>query len=374
MTIFCQVNTINTSSSTIKDVFNPLTGTNEKIIYSHENNEDKNSLKVQLFSANCNTDFWTIKSDGEIQQWSLINDSVIGGDTILAGGGTSLAYCGIESPTFYCVQYPFYGITYYDSINGWLNIQTAVNRIINNGGHKGDQYFMGNVDGNNTILYYFDGTNLNTIDSLISETFVVADIAVDTLGRAWLFTGVNETSMTHLNVYNSTGLITSYTISYNSNHNYGSFFLNDTLYVGMGEHNPVHKNSIVPIIIDGDEASLGTPISFPDVGYYDMASCQHVQTPVSIGLELDNKFISKLRVNPNPFQTSTTISYELQQSSTLQITIFNHLGKQVSFIQQNQSEGKQQISWDATGQPSGIYYFRLQAGEQVAIGKLLLVR
>lgn len=77
---------------------------------------------------------------------------------------------------------------------------------------------------------------------------------------------------------------------------------------------------------------------------------------------------------PNPFTTSSTISYDLTQSSTVTITFFNHLGKQVDFIQINQSKGKQQITWNAESQPVGIYYFRLQAGEQTATGKLLLVR
>ncbi len=81
-----------------------------------------------------------------------------------------------------------------------------------------------------------------------------------------------------------------------------------------------------------------------------------------------------LKITPNPFNNSTTISYNLPQQATVQISIFNHLGKQVDFIQQNQSSGKQQITWDASGLPSGVYYFRMQAGEQVASGKLLLVK
>ncbi len=80
------------------------------------------------------------------------------------------------------------------------------------------------------------------------------------------------------------------------------------------------------------------------------------------------------RCFPNPFSNSTTIEYTLQQSATVQISIFNHLGKQVGLIQQNQSVGKQQITWDASGLPTGVYYFRLKAGDQLASGKMVVVR
>lgn len=84
--------------------------------------------------------------------------------------------------------------------------------------------------------------------------------------------------------------------------------------------------------------------------------------------------ISTLTVSPNPFTSTTALSYYLPQPSTVQISIYNHLGKQVDFIQQDQSSGPQQITWDASDKPSGVYYFQLKAGDQVASGKLLLVR
>jgi len=59
---------------------------------------------------------------------------------------------------------------------------------------------------------------------------------------------------------------------------------------------------------------------------------------------------------PNPFTTSTTIEYELPQPTTVQIIIYNHLGKQIEVIQQSQSAGKQQVVWNAEGLPSGVYF------------------
>jgi len=83
---------------------------------------------------------------------------------------------------------------------------------------------------------------------------------------------------------------------------------------------------------------------------------------------------NNLRVIPNPFTTSTTIEYELQHPTTVQITIYNHLGKQLEVIQQMQSAGKQQVVWNAEGLPDGIYYYRLQVGEQIVNGKMVKVK
>jgi len=74
---------------------------------------------------------------------------------------------------------------------------------------------------------------------------------------------------------------------------------------------------------------------------------------------------SLIQCYPNPFSTSTTIKYELTQPSAIQLTIYDYLGKQVKVIEKKQAQGKQQITWNADGLPVGIYYCRLQSGDQM---------
>ena len=81
-----------------------------------------------------------------------------------------------------------------------------------------------------------------------------------------------------------------------------------------------------------------------------------------------------IKVYPNPLSASSTIEYTLQHPSTVFISIYNQLGKQVDAINENQSSGKQQVIWNTQGLPSGIYYFTLQAGEQMASGKIVVVK
>ena len=84
--------------------------------------------------------------------------------------------------------------------------------------------------------------------------------------------------------------------------------------------------------------------------------------------------LDKLITSPNPFTTSTTIEYELQQPEKISLSIYNHLGQLVYQTQENQSQGKQQLLWNGEGYTDGIYYYRLQAGEQVANGKMVKVK
>ncbi len=81
-----------------------------------------------------------------------------------------------------------------------------------------------------------------------------------------------------------------------------------------------------------------------------------------------------LSVYPNPFSTSTTIEFELQHPEKVIITICNHLGEQIDVIQKNESQGRQKITWCPVNHPAGIYYFQLQAGEQLVTGKMVLMR
>ena len=119
---------------------------------------------------------------------------------------------------------------------------------------------------------------------------------------------------------------------------------------------------------DGEFDLFVIPITGPDkIGVF---------SPLYLDSKIypETKRTNIITVSPNPFSTSTVLSYDLPKPSTIRITIFNQLGKQVDHIQQSQSAGKQRINWNAEGLPSGMYYFTLQAGEQVATGKMVLMR
>lgn len=77
---------------------------------------------------------------------------------------------------------------------------------------------------------------------------------------------------------------------------------------------------------------------------------------------------------PNPFTTSTSIKYELKHPGTVRIVFYSQIGKQIDFIEETQSQGLNKVVWTPEGLNEGIYYFRLEAVEQTASGKVMLVR
>jgi hypothetical protein len=66
---------------------------------------------------------------------------------------------------------------------------------------------------------------------------------------------------------------------------------------------------------------------------------------------------------PNPFNPTTTITYDIAQHSFVRLSVYDLLGKQIStLVNEEKRPGKYEVIWDASDFPSGIYYYRLKAG------------
>jgi hypothetical protein len=83
---------------------------------------------------------------------------------------------------------------------------------------------------------------------------------------------------------------------------------------------------------------------------------------------------------PNPFNPSTTIKYSVAKPCNVQIIIYNQLGQEVYvLVNERNPAGEHNVRWngkDAKGNKvaSGIYYYRLTAGNQVETKKMLYLR
>jgi hypothetical protein len=78
---------------------------------------------------------------------------------------------------------------------------------------------------------------------------------------------------------------------------------------------------------------------------------------------------------PNPFNPSTTIRYGLPQRGDVSLVVFNTLGQQVATLfDGNQDAGYHEVRYDASCLASGVYFYRIQAGDFVQSRKLLLLR
>ncbi len=78
---------------------------------------------------------------------------------------------------------------------------------------------------------------------------------------------------------------------------------------------------------------------------------------------------------PNPFNPTTVIRYQLPAASQVQLAVFDMLGRQVGeLVNEKKEAGSYEVKFDASGLASGVYFYRIKAGNFVQTKKLLLVR
>ena len=78
---------------------------------------------------------------------------------------------------------------------------------------------------------------------------------------------------------------------------------------------------------------------------------------------------------PNPFNPTTTIRYQLAKGSHVRLTVWNILGRRVvTLVNSNQQKGVHQVTFNASQLASGVYFYRLQAGDRVLVKKMLLMK
>jgi hypothetical protein len=83
---------------------------------------------------------------------------------------------------------------------------------------------------------------------------------------------------------------------------------------------------------------------------------------------------------PNPFNPSTTISFDLARSGKARLSVFNVKGQLVKeLVDGDLAPGTHRITWnglDAGGRgvSSGVYFYRLEAGDYVSTRKMLMIK
>ncbi|GMR25037.1 MAG: hypothetical protein BMS9Abin39_0312 [Ignavibacteria bacterium] len=103
-------------------------------------------------------------------------------------------------------------------------------------------------------------------------------------------------------------------------------------------------------------------------GSYEYSDEVLVDNPAPLDYTLQQNY-------PNPFNPVTTISYSLPVKSEVELVIYNALGEGVMQLANEEKEaGRYSVRFNATELASGIYFYRLQAGEFVETKKMVLLR
>ncbi|MDP2365868.1 MAG: T9SS type A sorting domain-containing protein [Ignavibacteria bacterium] len=111
----------------------------------------------------------------------------------------------------------------------------------------------------------------------------------------------------------------------------------------------------------------------PQIGY--------ATSPVTVGVESpenEREIPTQFRLfqnYPNPFNPSTKLSYSITQSGLVALKVFDVLGTEIeTLINEEKPLGTYELNWNAANLPSGVYFYRLQAGSFGQTRKMLLLK
>ena len=103
------------------------------------------------------------------------------------------------------------------------------------------------------------------------------------------------------------------------------------------------------------------------------------QATTTLGVMQTGTFADKFSLAqnyPNPFNPQTTFRFQIANFGLVTLKIYDVLGKEVATLIENErmESGKYEIPFDASGLPSGMYFYRLTAGSFSGTKKLILMR
>ena len=78
---------------------------------------------------------------------------------------------------------------------------------------------------------------------------------------------------------------------------------------------------------------------------------------------------------PNPFNPTTSINYEIPKTTNVKIEVFDMLGRTVKILTNEEKQaGRYEVEFNATSLSSGVFYYRIQAGDFIQTKKMQLIK
>jgi hypothetical protein len=104
----------------------------------------------------------------------------------------------------------------------------------------------------------------------------------------------------------------------------------------------------------------------------------HIHVDDSILVEVNPVMVSSFKLYqnyPNPVNSTTLISYQLQESAFVCLKVFDFQGKEIkTLVDEQQNAGNHSVQFNASGLQSGVYFYRIEAGQYYDIKKLIVLK
>lgn len=244
-----------------------------------------------------------------------------------------------------------------------------------------DDIYAGSGNGLDTVGFiYFGGSNIDDApDVIIPQKFTVARAANDidkdgyndliaayplpiaSLGYVFVYYGGSEMdSLPDIEINNSEYLETQ------------EYFGQDVSGIGDFNNDGVDDFAFSAIEYSLEYWSRGVVYVMSGIGESSDVEIEH-DAHVPEKIELYQNY-------PNPFNPSTTIAFEIPYRSHVIITVQNILGQEVArLIDKELSTGSYSVRWDGNDQggetmPTGVYLYRMAAGDAVISRKMILIK
>jgi len=112
---------------------------------------------------------------------------------------------------------------------------------------------------------------------------------------------------------------------------------------------------------------------------YSLLAASIMQLDGTTGIELiDNTLPDSYVLSqnyPNPFNPSTRIKFSIPEQTNVKLLVYDILGREVTqLVNQVMNAGTYTFNWDAKGNASGIYFYKLQTDNYVKVNKMILLK
>jgi len=223
-------------------------------------------------------------------------------------------------------------------------------------------YSVGSGTGNDycTIKYNSSGVQqwIARYNGPGNGSDIASSIALDVSGNVYV-TGYSTGNGTNADFctikYNSAG-DTVWVRRYNGPGN-GNDYANSIAVDGSGN-----------VYVTGGSYGSGTDYDFCTIKYSQGVGIKKISTEIPSLFSLSQNY-------PNPFNPNTKIRFDLPKNVNVKLTIYDMLGREVeTIVNEHLNAGSYEVNWDGKKYTSGVYYYRLNAGEFVETKKMILVK
>jgi len=132
--------------------------------------------------------------------------------------------------------------------------------------------------------------------------------------------------------------------------------------------NSVAIDLIGDVYVAGKSAGSGSSDDFVTLKYSKTSGIHIISSAIENGFKLFDNY-------PNPFNTSTKISFNIPKSSFVKLNIFDITGKEIETLVNGRLEdGLYEVTFNPTGLSSKMYFYRLEAGDFIQTKKMIFIK